>query len=1247
MQETWGGTARFHVRRRLGAGASGAVYEVLDRKRDAIVALKVLSRAEPTHLYLFKHEFRELAGMHHPHLATLYELEEDAGRWFFTMELVEGDDFLTHVRGRAPAPPAASGVRTLTALEQSTQMLVAGGGAAVPSPGTRSFRGAMLDVDGLARLRPAMAQLAEGVAALHAARKLHRDLKPSNVRVETGGRVVLLDFGLVLSLRPDGSGETFHIAGTPTYMAPEQAGGIRVSEASDWYAVGVMLFQALTGTTPFQGVDCDALLYAKMCVDPPAPSHVAQGVPPDLDLLCKQLLSREPAARPPAEEVLARLGASKEGGAVSVQVPGADDALPFVGRQAELARLKAAYEATRRGRPAVVWLHGPSGIGKSRLCQAFVDDLVARDSDAVILTGRCYQQETVPFEGIDSVVDALSRFLVSLPEEDAREYLPRDVSHLGRLFPVLRQVAAIGEVPSRATIVDHVEQRRLAFGALRELLGRIAARRPLVMTIEDLQWGGEDSGALLAELLQPPDPPAMLVLGTAWEGEQGESPLLRRLMPELDRLGDVLHREDIALAALAPSDVRALAASIVGSPGDETLERIARESEGNPFFACALARGRDVADLSLEQVIGASVDRLTPAARALLAVVSVAGRPLDDGVALRAAATREDGAIAIAELRSTHLIRVHGDDSLEPYHDRVRTGMLARLDEAATAGLHLEIADALEASGDADPEQLVGHFVSAGASARAAPYAIEAARRAADALAFERASVLYRLALSLDAGTPERRVELEEHLAEALANAGRGTNAGKVYLEAARHAGGERAVELRRRAAEQLLMSGRIDEGREVLRSVLASVGLRFPRTHLGAIVSLVWHNLRLRLRGLAYRERREDDVPRELLRRIDACWTVVHGLAGASPLHSMAFVAQGATLALRAGEPSRIANFLTMHATLMGALAPGTMERELEVSRLAAAGVDSEYSRVFNEVARVAGLYFAGNVQEYVSGFGRVERLLRERCRGVAWELLTFQSIADFSRTFLGDWKLTARSVHTQVREAEQRGDLYGAATLAMALGWVRHLAADDPQAALHELDDYLGRWSSREMHYQHFYDCLTRAYVLQYMGEARRALDYVDHRWRALRRAGLLRVQVVHALLLATRISCLVWASYENPADRRSLLRRARRDVAAMQATRFKPAGSWALHLRGCVALAEGDRDGALAMLTEAGDRMRREGFRTGPISGDLLRGELLGGDEGRALVASAIAYFRDEGFRDPHRFARLFAPGRISRA
>ena len=197
------------------------------------------------------------------------------------------------------------------------------------------------------------------------------------------------------------------MAGTPAYLAPEQHAGADPSEASDWYAVGVTLYEALTGRLPFDG-SWHELRSRKRHSDPPPPARIEPEVPDDLNEICLGLLCRDPERRLSGRERSDKLADS--GTRHQADTARATPRRPkpfFVGRARQLAILSASFAAVREGRAAAVCVHGPSGIGKTALVQQFLDQLPHGD-DAVVLRGRCYQHESVPYEALDGIIDSLS-----------------------------------------------------------------------------------------------------------------------------------------------------------------------------------------------------------------------------------------------------------------------------------------------------------------------------------------------------------------------------------------------------------------------------------------------------------------------------------------------------------------------------------------------------------------------------------------------------------------------------------------------------------------------------------------------------------------------------------------------------------------------------------------------------------------------------------------------------------------------
>jgi hypothetical protein len=221
----------------------------------------------------------------------------------------------------------------------------------------------------MSRACPALQQLVDGVLALHAAGILHRDLKPSNVLVTHAGHVVILDFGLAATtteLAPTGNDGRF---GPPAYMSPEQARGGALTMASDWYAIGVMLYEALAGQLPFSGSSSD-MLAARLNRDVRDPRSLRADLP-DLAALALALLHRNPTARPNGFQIARLLDLDPQSADGPRHVLGG----AFVGRTDQLSSLRQAFELARTGRTVVAHVHGPSGYGKTTLVRRFLSSL--------------------------------------------------------------------------------------------------------------------------------------------------------------------------------------------------------------------------------------------------------------------------------------------------------------------------------------------------------------------------------------------------------------------------------------------------------------------------------------------------------------------------------------------------------------------------------------------------------------------------------------------------------------------------------------------------------------------------------------------------------------------------------------------------------------------------------------------------------------------------------------------------------
>jgi eukaryotic-like serine/threonine-protein kinase len=1230
-EDHFDGGARFSLERPLGEGGYGIVYRAFDHQRGHPVALKMLRHPTPDAIYRIKREFRSLSDLSHPNLVSLYDLLVSGGHWFFTMELIDDAcDFLKFCqRDVMPIPPLPVD-DTISMVRHDDESTVR--------------REQIWNEERILSLRQALGQLAEGLSALHRAGKLHRDIKPSNVVVTTGSRVVLLDFGLVTEL-DFSKNRSEVVAGTPAYMSPEQCESLPLSEASDWYSAGVMLYQVLTGRLPFDGRFHD-ILHKKLTASPLPIRDYATGVPGDLEGLCLRLLDPAAAQRPGAAEVfkVARDWTAK---AVQLDITRSREAL-FVGRKEQLDRLRKAFQTSQSGRLAAVFISGASGIGKTALVQHFLDEL--RDEpDTIVLSARCYERESVPYKAIDGLIDSLSRHLRQMPREEAETYLPRDVAVLARLFPVLHRVPSVAALPTRSgESPDSVELRHRAFAAMKALLARLAARKKVILFVDDLHCGDVDSGLILRALLREQDPPNMLMIGAFRADDWENSPILNSISGVEWNPRNYIDRLNLEQL---PAEEALELAMVISGDRDRAAE-VAEDSGGNPLFICELVdyglRSEASAKIrTLDDVIRVRLSRLPPAGITLARIIAVAGRPLDTNVAFEAANVEPDTQL-LSILRSENLIRhrpASDREQVEIFHDRVRATILEQLDAAALRTCHYALARALEHSSGADPEALAQHYLSAGERQLAARYSATAAERSSNALAFERAASLYRLAIDVTDPDDDSLGVLYQKLGDALANTGRGAEAADAYLKGVPFGGIELFLDSHRKAAEQLFRSGHFDRALEVLKIVLGRLKMPLARTGRGAIIALLLRRLRLRIRGLQFHERELSEIDADDVLRIDTCWPVALGLMTVDTIRGADFQTRHLFLALRAGEPYRIVRALAMEVAYSSASGGRGRERTEAVSQMTMAlakRINHPHALGLAILTSGIAAFCEGRWRKAYELCSEAEEIFRQRCTGVSWERDNAQLFSVGSLFFLGEIKELSRRLPLLIREADDRGDLYAQANLRIGFGLSHFvwLAADDPDRGEAELNAALSAWPLAQYNLQQFWERGGQIDIALYRGDDMSSWARIPTRWRSMSRSFVRHIQILLLVALFSRARRMI-AAAQTAADPRSLFDAALADALRIEREQMSWALPWASMIRASIAFHEGDRKKALAFLASAESGLEAQDMTLYAAVVKRRRGLLLG-EAGKELVEAAEVRMAQQAIKRPDRIEAVLLPG-----
>jgi ABC-type oligopeptide transport system substrate-binding subunit/tRNA A-37 threonylcarbamoyl transferase component Bud32 len=722
---------RYQLQSEIGSGGMGMIYRAHDQILDRDVAVKVLTHrnlGEEGKAKLL-HEAQAAAKLNHPNIVSIYDAGIQDDIPFIVMELVEG-----------------------TSLDHSPPQTIE-------------------EIVGIAQ------QICAALQHAHQQSIVHRDLKPENVLISLEGTVKLMDFGLARSIASRMTSEGT-IEGTVYFMAPEQALGQATDHRTDFYSLGVMLYELTTGQLPFTSDDPLQVISQHIYAPVVPPSALNADIPPRLEELILSLLSKRPADRPTNASIILNALETLDKGEMEARVGEPFSPIDqivrgrIIGRRNELQETTHIWRKAATGEGQVLLVSGEPGIGKTRFIQE-LRTLVEVEGGQVFL-GECYAEGSAPCSPIAQIIrqilDSQGWEKLDLPNSYLADFL--------EIAPDLHH--HFSDIPPNPILDPQAKQERM-FESMVALFGALSRQQPILLTIEDAHWA--DSCTLqflrhIARRCKSIGLPVLIVL-TYREVELDEARALNEMLYDLNREHLATRIKLLRLSREETHELLNVMFHEEISP--DLVKSVYLETEGNPFFIEEVCKSlieegklyqeggkwqwRRTEELEVPQsvriAIQGRISKLSPEAQDALRFASIFGREFEYEVLKAVCDYDEDTLIdALESAERAQIIvelepRTNGRPASLPSfafaHALIPSTLRDSVSGLRRQRLHLRAAIALERIYPDRVEELaprIGqHFAEAGNGRKAAEYLLKAGDAARKLYAYQEAIDAYEHAL--------------------------------------------------------------------------------------------------------------------------------------------------------------------------------------------------------------------------------------------------------------------------------------------------------------------------------------------------------------------------------------------------------------------------------------------------------------------------------------------------------------------